>query len=446
MGTDRDREYAAQLFARAAEASYAPAELNLGLCYFDGSGVARNDAQALRLIARSALQGHAPAQAAQAELEKFIIELEKRFVFQPEPLFLRTNDADFLPSLCALAQAAEPSSWRRITQVPESDKDSILWTRIWLDLNFCVDDRAIVTSPFKTTFDMLPLSLWARLFEFLPLSFTLNVATSLNGRFKNASMDIISHFSRINLSDIASPAVMDRHVQFVTSQVSSQHLRRIDLRRCPALSDAHLQNLSNAFPHLDSIQLQSCLNLSESAITSFICPRFQTLQFLSITHFNLSNLSTKLLPRLSELVDPLSSSSSSFSSTATFQRLNSSSCALQHFNLIDVPPLLAREADMTRFLFVLASSSYLQSIRFERGLSGGPAGADFVSDNVLRCMKRIPSLASLSIAGMCQFSELTLLDVMQALPNLTALDVSRCSQVQMFSSFSRLFCHDARNQ
>lgn len=53
---------AVSLFRRAAEQGYAPAQHKLGICYQNGTGIAKSDHEAFALVRQSADQGYAPAQ------------------------------------------------------------------------------------------------------------------------------------------------------------------------------------------------------------------------------------------------------------------------------------------------------------------------------------------------------------------------------------------------
>jgi TPR repeat protein len=48
-------------FRKAAEQGHAPAQYNLGVCYYYGNGVPQNYREAVRWIRKAAEQGHADA-------------------------------------------------------------------------------------------------------------------------------------------------------------------------------------------------------------------------------------------------------------------------------------------------------------------------------------------------------------------------------------------------
>lgn len=68
QGVVRDDREAAAWFRRAADEGDAHAQFNLGLLYARGEGMPRSDAEAARWLRSAAEQGHAPAQASLAYL------------------------------------------------------------------------------------------------------------------------------------------------------------------------------------------------------------------------------------------------------------------------------------------------------------------------------------------------------------------------------------------
>lgn len=72
---DRDLELAAEWLQKAAESGYAPAQLDLAMCYNHGQGVIRNEKKALEWYNRAALNGDRMARRFMGEL---LEEIENR--------------------------------------------------------------------------------------------------------------------------------------------------------------------------------------------------------------------------------------------------------------------------------------------------------------------------------------------------------------------------------
>ena len=64
QGVAKDDAEAVRLYRLAAAQGNASAQYNLGLMFEDGEGVAKDDAEAVRLYRLAAAQGHAKAAAA----------------------------------------------------------------------------------------------------------------------------------------------------------------------------------------------------------------------------------------------------------------------------------------------------------------------------------------------------------------------------------------------
>ena len=75
-GVDADDAEAFRLFARAAAQGHTGAESNLGYMYAHGLGVDADPAEACRWYARAAAKGHATAAANVADLRALAAPLE----------------------------------------------------------------------------------------------------------------------------------------------------------------------------------------------------------------------------------------------------------------------------------------------------------------------------------------------------------------------------------
>ena len=61
-GVAKDEAEAVRWYRRAAEQDDANAQFNLGVCYYNGTGVAKDDAEAVHWYRKAAEQGHVRAQ------------------------------------------------------------------------------------------------------------------------------------------------------------------------------------------------------------------------------------------------------------------------------------------------------------------------------------------------------------------------------------------------
>ena len=71
-GAAKDDAAAARFYARAADQGYANADFNLGICYADGKGVARDADEATRRFERAAARGDPQSKAALAALRSIV--------------------------------------------------------------------------------------------------------------------------------------------------------------------------------------------------------------------------------------------------------------------------------------------------------------------------------------------------------------------------------------
>ena len=71
----------------------------------------------------------------------------------------------------------------------------------------------------------------------------------------------------------------------------------------------------------------------------------------------------------------------------------------------------------------------------EVGSPGGVTGVDFVSDKLLKALQSAVRMEKLSLAGGVRWTDKALFKLLDRLPLLSSLDLSRCVQQVSFSIF-----------